>query len=64
MGFTDAQRSEIKKQLEARKVVKVKILRSFGGDKRGIADEMAVRTGSVVVARRGNTVLLAKPVKS
>ncbi len=61
-GLSDTVVGEIKKQIEQKKLIKVKMLRSFVGteDKKQIARQMAEKTGSVLVQSVGLTVVLAK----
>ncbi len=61
-GLTDSAVGEIKKMLKKRKLVKVKLLRSYceGKDKKKIAAEIASRTGSTLVQQIGNVVVVWK----
>ena len=64
-GLTDNVIGEIKKQLKKRRLVKVKMLRSFleNKDKKLLANEIAERTGSVMVDMAGFVVVLCKNEK-
>ena len=59
-GVAESQIDEIKKQLMARKLVKIKFLRSFieGKDRKKIINEIAEKTGSEVVNAVGFTFVL------
>jgi len=62
-GLTDSQIKEIMKQLEARRRVKVKVLRSALGESavEDIAQRVAQETGSKIVQIIGHTFTLYKP---
>ena len=61
-GLSDSVVKEIKKHIEQKKVIKVKMLRSFIGlgNKKALAEELAEKTDSVLVQRTGFVVILAK----
>ncbi|MBN1386491.1 YhbY family RNA-binding protein [Candidatus Woesearchaeota archaeon] len=64
-GLTDMQVIEIKKHLQKRKLVKIKMLKALIEDKgTGIkdmmADEICAKTGAQLVQRVGFTVLIYK----
>ena len=63
-GLTDGTIAEIKKQLKKRKLVKVKLLRSFHdeADKDETARSIAEKTGSILVARTGFIIVLYKGI--
>ena len=61
-GITESQVNEIKKQLEKRKLVKIKLLRSFvqkAGRKKAI-EEIAEKTNSEIILAVGFTFVLHK----
>lgn len=61
-GLTDTVIAEIKKQLKQKKLIKVKMLISFVGrkDKKAVAEEIAEKTGSMIVHTIGFVVVLAR----
>ena len=61
-GITEPVISEVKQQLNARKVIKVKVLRSAKEemDRKGIAEGVADSSGANLVELRGNTFVLSK----
>lgn len=61
-GLTDSVVNEIKKHIEKKKIIKVKMLKTFVGadDKKALAKEIADKTGSELVHRIGFVVVLAK----
>ena len=61
-GLSDTVVGEIKKQVQQKKLIKVKMLRSFvgTGDKKALARELAEKTGSILVHSVGLIVVLAK----
>jgi len=65
-GLTESVLNEIKKQLEQKGLIKVKALKSFakGRDKKSVAEEIAKKTGSILVHRVGFVVVLAKKSKT
>jgi len=62
-GLTDALADEMRCQLKKRKLVKVKMLKSFadGIDKTAFAKEIAMKTGAKVVHNVGFVLTLYKP---
>ncbi|MBS7649617.1 MAG: YhbY family RNA-binding protein [Candidatus Bathyarchaeia archaeon] len=62
-GVTDAQIKETIKQLEARRIVKVKVLRSAltGDTVENIAQRLSLETNSRIVQIVGHTFTLYKP---
>lgn len=62
-GLTDAIIDEMKCQLKKRKLVKVKVLKSFaeGMDRTALAKEIAMKTGAKVVHHVGFVLTLHKP---
>lgn len=61
-GLTDSVIGEIKKHLEKKKMIKVKMLKSFAGarDRKELAEEIAEKTGSSVIHMVGFVVVLLK----
>ena len=61
-GMTDSVVKEIKKQVQDKKLIKVKMLKSFigGRDKKDVAKEIAEKTGSMLVHTVGFVAVLAK----
>jgi RNA-binding protein len=61
-GLSESVVSEIKKQLKQKKLIKIKMLKSFIGsnDKKDAARQIAERTGSRLVHRVGFVVVLAE----
>ena len=61
-GLSETVVAEIKKQIEQKKLIKVKMLRSFVGndDKKVLAKQIAEKTGSILVQRTGFVAVLAK----
>lgn len=57
-GMTDTLIDEIAKQVKTRKVVKVRLLPSVEEDRKQVANELADRSGSVLIEVVGHTVLL------
>lgn len=59
-GITDTLIEELKKQIKANRLVKVKVLKSAeeGKDLKTIADELAEATKSTLIDVRGRTVVL------
>ncbi len=57
-GMTDTLIEEIAKQVKTRKVVKVRLLPSVEEDRKQVANELADRSGSVLIEVVGHTVLL------
>lgn len=59
-GLEDPVIDEIKKQLKARRLVKIKVLRSAEGDSdvKSIAEELSQRTSSELIDVRGRSVVL------
>ena len=63
-GLGEGQINEIKRTLQLKKLIKVKILKSFfeGKDKQALAQELAEKTNSVLIDNVGNIVVLYKGV--
>jgi len=61
-GLTEPVINEIKKQLEKKKLIKIKMLKAFvsGKDKKEMAREIAEKTGSMLVHNVGFIVVVAK----
>ena len=61
-GLSESVVNEIKKQLKQKKLIKIKMLKSFIGstDKKEAARQIAEKTGSVLVHRVGFVVVLAE----
>ena len=62
-GLTDAFVEELQLQLDENKLVKVRLLRSsrVEDDTKGLAEQLAEATNSVLVETRGHTCVLYKP---
>ena len=63
-GITEKVLDEISRQLDKHKLVKVKLLPAMERDRKEAAQELAVKSRSVLVEVRGRTVLLAKEPRS
>jgi RNA-binding protein len=59
-GITHSVGEELRKQLEKNKLVKVRLLQSFEGDREDAGRGLADASGSVLVEVRGKTVVLAR----
>ena len=61
-GLTDSVVTEIKKQIEQKKIVKIKLLKAFVGteNKKKIAQDLAEKTNSNLVQNVGFIVVLSK----
>lgn len=59
-GLTEMTITEVSRQLDKRKLVKVKMPHSDARDRMELARELADRTRSTMVEVRGKTVVLAK----
>ncbi|OGS56924.1 MAG: hypothetical protein A3K60_01915 [Euryarchaeota archaeon RBG_19FT_COMBO_56_21] len=59
-GISDKVLDEISRQLDKNKLVKVKLLPAVEQDRKEAAQELAIKSSSVLVEVRGRTVLLAK----
>ena len=57
-GITDAAVDELKKQIKANRLVKVKVLKSAGVDNKTLAQQLADATKATLIDVRGNTVVL------
>lgn len=57
-GVTEGVVEELMNQLKSIKLVKVKVLASSADQKREIAEELALKTGAILLEVRGNTILL------
>lgn len=59
-GLTEGTIKEIEKQLKKRKLIKIKLLKSFieGKDKKSAAKEVAEKTNSILVDQVGFVVVL------
>jgi len=57
-GITETLIEEIVRQVKGRKVVKIRLLPSVEEDRKEVAEELATRSGSVLVEVIGHTVLL------
>ena len=60
-GLTENVVTELKNQIKINRVVKVKVLPSSVEKKREIAEELAKRSGTMLVEIRGSTILLCNP---
>jgi len=56
-GVTDGLVAELKNQMKANRLVKVKVLASSANMKREMAEDLASRAGAVLIEVRGNTIL-------
>lgn len=61
-GLTDSVIGEIKKQLDQKKLIKIKLLKSFvgGKDRKAVVKEIVERTGSQLVHNVGFIVVISK----
>jgi RNA-binding protein YhbY len=59
-GATEEVVVEIANQLQKNKLVKARLLPSVEGDRKAAGQELASKTGSVLIEVRGRTVVLAK----
>ncbi len=61
-GITDNQVNEVKKVLKTKKLVKIKLLKSFvkGKDRKKIAKELAEKSGGKLIDCVGHVVVLWK----
>jgi len=57
-GLTEGIVEEVKIQVKANKLVKIKVLASSSQEKKELAEELARRSGAKLVEVRGNTILL------
>ncbi len=57
-GVTEGLVEELKNQIKANRLVKVKVLASSAEMKREMADELAIKSGAELLEVRGNTILL------
>jgi RNA-binding protein len=57
-GVTEGVVEELMNQLKTSKLVKVKVLASSADQKREMAEELALKTGAMLLEVRGNTILL------
>ncbi len=58
-GVTGAVSEEVREQLKKKKLVKVRLLPAFAGDRHECASQLAHDSSSVLVEVRGRTVVLA-----
>jgi len=59
-GLSEKVLEELTRQLKNTKVVKVRVLGSYEGDRKEIGTSIARKTSSVLVDVRGSTIVLAK----
>jgi len=59
-GITESVAEELRKQLEKNKLVKVRLLQSFEGDREEAGERLSKAAGSTLVEVRGRTVVLAR----
>jgi len=59
-GISGSIRSEILSQLNNKKLIKIRLLPGYGGDRHECAEELARACDAVLVEVRGRTVVLAK----
>ena len=57
-GLTDAAIEELKKQIKANRLVKVKMLKSSGVDNKTLAQQLADATKTTLIEVRGSTAVL------
>lgn len=57
-GLTEGLVEELKNQIKAHRLVKVKVLASSVDKKREMAEDLAQRAGAELIEIRGNTILL------
>ena len=57
-GVTDGLVEELKIQMKAHRLVKIKVLASSSDMKKEMAEELATRAGAELIEVRGNTILL------
>jgi RNA-binding protein len=57
-GLTEGLVEELRNQIKAHRLVKVKVLASSADMKREMADDLAQRAGAELIEIRGNTILL------
>jgi RNA-binding protein len=57
-GVTEGLIEEVKKQIKAHRIVKVKVLASTSEFKKQMAEELAEKAGIELLELRGNTILL------
>jgi len=59
-GITRSVGEELRKQLEKNKLVKIRLLQSFDGDREDAGKRLADASGSILIEVRGKTVVLAR----
>ena len=57
-GITDAAVEELKKQIKANRLVKVKMLKTSGVDNKTLAQQLADATKTTLIEVRGSTAVL------
>ena len=57
-GITDATVEELKKQIKANRLVKVKMLKTSGVDNKTLAQQLADATKTTLIEVRGSTAVL------
>lgn len=62
-GVTDVLIEQLNNALEARELIKINILETVPSSKKDIAEEISLKTDSVLVQILGNKVTLYKPRK-
>lgn len=62
-GVTDVLIEQLNNALEARELIKINILETVPSSKKDIAEEVSLKTNSVLVQILGNKVTLYKPRK-
>jgi RNA-binding protein len=60
-GLTEGLVEELRNQIKAHRLVKVKVLASSAAMKREIAEDLAKKAGAELIEVRGNTLLLSDP---
>lgn len=62
-GVTDVLIEQLNKALEARELIKINILETAPDSKKDIAEEISLKTDSILVQILGNKITLYKPRK-
>ena len=57
-GLTDAAIEELKKQIKANRLIKIKMLKTTGADTKTLAQQLADATKTTLIEVRGSTVVL------
>ena len=64
-GVTRGLITELRKQLKIKKIIKVKLMKSFieDKDKKVVANDLAKKLNAIIISQIGNVVVLAKKGK-